>query len=242
MKKLFLYKLILIAVIGSVVAANFFLGFFLYYKDIYDYRNVVEETSGSIVRVISMDERSGGTGFFIRNNGKLYIITNRHVCGFDKLKKILTQDGVLSAAPVIRVDYNVDLCIIDSGAINGNPLTLASKSTTYQKAYSVGYPFLDSLTVTEGRIFEAKPLAVYEPASREECDAIRGMYMLYPQGGFCIKQSVMTHTSLRIFPGCSGSPVLNSQGEVIGVVAVSQMSTDYGGVVGLQFLKRFLSE
>jgi len=50
------------------------------------------------------------------------------------------------------------------------------------------------------------------------------------------------YTSLKIYPGHSGSPLLNEVGDVVGVAFAAQQSSDYGYIIPLEIVRGFLNE
>ncbi len=160
-----------------------------------------------------------GSGFIVDSKG--YIITNNHVV--DKADKIyvkLSTDDPESAdlgrpARVIGVDKATDLAVIKIETNVPLPTVKLGNSDSMQVGDSVlaiGSPFALAQTVTAG-IISAKNRTI-EPGAN-------GQFQHFIQ------------TDAAINPGNSGGPLLNMNGEVIGVNTA--IFTQSGGYQGLGF-------
>jgi serine protease Do len=135
-----------------------------------------------------------GTGFIIDRNG--YIVTNNHVVeGADKIKVVLQDERELDATVVGR-DPQTDLALIKVASDKPLPAVTLGKSSDLkvgQWVVAIGNPFGLDHTVTAG-IVSAKGRVIGS-----------GPYDDYIQ------------TDASINPGNSGGPLLNMQGEVVGI-------------------------
>jgi serine protease Do len=135
-----------------------------------------------------------GTGFIIDREG--YIVTNNHVVdGADKIKVVL-QDEREFEATVVGRDPQTDLALIKVDADKDLPAVPLGKSSDLQVGewvVAIGNPFGLEHTVTAG-IVSAKGRVIGA-----------GPYDDYIQ------------TDASINPGNSGGPLLNMQGEVVGI-------------------------
>jgi len=145
-------------------------------------------------RAPDFKQRSLGSGFIIDREG--YIVTNNHVIeGADEIKVRLANDKEFDAKIVGR-DPNTDLALIQiKGAADLTPLDLgdSDKLTVGSWVIAVGSPFGLEQTVTAG-IVSAKGRVIGS-----------GPYDDFIQ------------TDASINPGNSGGPLLNMNGEVIGI-------------------------
>jgi serine protease Do len=152
-----------------------------------------------------------GTGFIIDNQG--YILTNNHVVeGADKITVTLS-DKKEYEAKVIGLDSKTDLALIKiDGAKDLIPLTLgdSDKLEVGDWVVAIGNPFGLDNTVTAG-IVSAKYRRSLGTASYED----------YIQTDAAINQ------------GNSGGPLINTDGEVIGIN--SNIYSQTGGSVGIGF-------
>jgi serine protease Do len=156
-------------------------------------------------------QRGLGTGFIIDKEG--YILTNNHVVeGADEIKVILSDKKEFTAK-VIGLDSKTDLALIKiDGAKDLVPLALgdSDKMEVGDLVVAIGNPFGFDNTVTAG-IVSAKYRRQLGTASYED----------YIQTDAAINQ------------GNSGGPLINIDGEVIGIN--SNMWSETGGSVGIGF-------
>lgn len=141
--------------------------------------------------VVTIRSNNGhGSGFFIGNKG--YIITNEHVVSAAKFIKILTSTGRELLGEVVRTDKARDIALITVSENRiGLPLNKSS-GIVGQDVYAAGSPLSESfsLTITKG---------IYSSLRVSE-------------RGFELIQS-----DVQVAPGSSGGPLLDKNGNVIGV-------------------------
>ncbi|HVP42907.1 MAG TPA: Do family serine endopeptidase [Terriglobales bacterium] len=157
-------------------------------------------------------ERSLGSGVIVDPNG--YIVTNEHVVDkADRIRVQLQNDppGVTYDAKVIGTDKETDLAVIKIEAKKPLPAAKLGNSDGMQVGdwvLAIGSPFGLEETVTAG-IVSAKGRNIV------------------PQRQF---QSFI-QTDAAINPGNSGGPLVNMNGEVIGInTAIFTQSMGYQGV------------
>ncbi len=186
---------------------------------------IISRTSSTtfLAKVPSPDEgdnnqvqESLGSGFIVDPKG--YIITNDHV--IDKADKIYvklstdpdTQD-LGRPARVIGVDKATDLAVIKIDTSTPLPTVKMGDSDTAEVGdwvEAIGSPFALAQTVTAG-IISAKNRTIDQGAP--------GQFQHFIQ------------TDAAINPGNSGGPLLNMNGEVIGVnTAIYTQSAGYEGI------------
>ncbi len=149
--------------------------------------------------------RGLGSGFFISNDG--YILTNNHVV--DEAKEILVTltDSREFKARVIGTDERTDIALLKIEAKEVIPLVIGDPKTLKkgQWVLAIGSPFGLDATVTSG---------IISAIGRDTGD-----YLPFIQ------------TDVAVNPGNSGGPLLNLNGEVIGVN--SQIISRSGGFMGI---------
>src|SRR5438270_5712854 len=159
-------------------------------------------------------QRSLGSGVVLNTNG--YIMTNFHVVDkADRIRVKLFDEpvGVLHDAKVIGIDRETDLAVIKIDPPKDHPLTAArlgdsDKMTVGDWVLAIGSPFDLEATVTAG-IVSAKGRTL--PGGRQFQSFIQ--------------------TDAAINPGNSGGPLVNMNGEVIGInTAIYTQSFGYQGV------------
>ncbi|MGA2807619.1 MAG: trypsin-like peptidase domain-containing protein [Terracidiphilus sp.] len=157
-----------------------------------------------------------GSGFIVDPKG--YIITNNHVIEkADKIYVKLSTDpdsqDLGRPAHVVGVDKATDLAVIKIDTSSALPTVKLGNSDTAQVGdwvEAIGSPFALSQTVTAG-IISAKNRTIEPGAS--------GQFQHFIQ------------TDAAINPGNSGGPLLNMNGEVIGVnTAIYTQSAGYQGI------------
>ncbi len=159
-----------------------------------------------------MRERSLGSGVIVDAKG--YILTNEHVVDkADRIRVQLQDDppGTYHDAKVIGTDKETDLAVIKIEAPRALPAAKLGNSDSMQvgdRVLAIGSPFGLNETVTAG-IVSAKGRNIV------------------PQRQF---QSFI-QTDAAINPGNSGGPLVNMNGDVIGInTAIYTQSMGYQGV------------
>jgi serine protease Do len=157
-------------------------------------------------------ERSLGSGVIVDSKG--YIVTNRHVVEKADRVRVRFQDdppGVQHDAKVIGADQETDLAVIKVDMDRSLPAAKMGNSDNMQVGdwvLAVGSPFGLSETVTAG-IVSAK--------GRD----------IVPNRQF----QTFIQTDAAINPGNSGGPLVNMNGEVIGInTAILSETNAYAGV------------
>jgi serine protease Do len=164
----------------------------------------------------SQVRESLGSGFIVDSKG--YIITNNHVIEkADKIYVKLSTDpdsqDLGRPARVIGIDKATDLAVIKIDTSTGLPTVKLGNSDSAQVGdwvEAIGSPFALAQTVTAG-IISAKHRTIEPGAS--------GQFQHFIQ------------TDAAINPGNSGGPLLDMNGEVIGVnTAIYTQSAGYQGI------------
>ena len=141
-----------------------------------------------------------GSGVIIRENG--YILTNRHVVEDAEKIEVRLRDGRTFKATVRGVDPQSDVAVIKIEA-KGLPvakLANSAKVRVGEFAIAIGAPFSLDYSVTFGHV-SAKGRSNIVPAF---------------SGGAMLDQDFI-QTDANINPGNSGGPLVNIEGEVMGI-------------------------
>jgi serine protease Do len=157
----------------------------------------------------------GGSGVIVRSDG--YILTNDHVVGGAENVTVTLFDGREFPGKVMR-DYATDLAVVKIEADNLPTAKLGDSSKVRPGAWAIaiGSPLGFSNTLTVG-VVSALEREMSIPDSEGP-----GRYY-----------ASLIQTDASINPGNSGGPLLNLQGEVIGInVAIASPT---GGNIGLGF-------
>jgi serine protease Do len=160
----------------------------------------------------SIRERSLGSGVIVDSKG--YIVTNRHVVEKADRIRVRFQDdppGVQHDAKVIGTDQETDLAVIKVDIDRSLPAAKMGNSDSMQVGdwvLAVGSPFGLSETVTAGIV------------SAKGRDIVPGKQF-----------QTFIQTDAAINPGNSGGPLVNMNGEVIGInTAILSETNAYAGV------------
>lgn len=152
-----------------------------------------------------------GTGMIVTENG--YILTNEHVSGAKYTTCYVTlPNGKSYKANVVWSDSDIDLAIVKINAKNLNYVTFGDSSTVKvgEKVYAIGNPigYEFQRTVTSGIVSAVNRTITIEEENKSS-------YM-----------EDLIQTDATINPGNSGGPLINSQGEVIGINSVKITSAE----------------
>ena len=155
-----------------------------------------------------------GSGFVYDNTG--HIITNNHVID-DALKITVTfLDGESYAAEIVGNDADLDLAVLKINTRNSylHHLELGSSSELKvgQQVVAIGNPFGLSGSMTTGIVSQIGRL-------------------LPQESGYSIPNVIQTDAAIN--PGNSGGPLLNLNGEVVGINTAIQSET--GNFTGVGF-------
>jgi S1-C subfamily serine protease len=158
-----------------------------------------------------------GSGFVYDKQG--HIITNAHVVGEAKIVDVAFIDGNRYTAKVVGTDIYSDLAavqIIDNATQRLKPLVIenSSKLEVGDPVIAIGNPFGLSDTMTIGIVSQGGRLL---PSSA-------GL-------GFSIPGAIQTDAQIN--PGNSGGPLLNIQGQVIGINTAAISASTQGGFSGV---------
>lgn len=167
--------------------------------------------------MVALQGSKSGSGFIYRSDG--WIVTNDHVVnGYDKVKVVL-GDGREVTGKVTRAnDPQLDLALVKVDERDLPALSLAdsSKIRLGQIAMAIGAPFGLDDSVTFGHVSAmGRPGAIPDPST--------GQVRVY---------SGLIQTDAAINPGNSGGPLLNINGEVIGVNSAINSQTGSNNGVG----------
>lgn len=173
----------------------------------------------------SLEEYGEGSGVIYANqNGKGYIVTNYHVVkGSDSLQVIMS-DGTKVTAKLVGTDELTDLAVltIDAKYVKGTATFGNSDAVTPgEPVIAIGSPLGSeyATSVTQG-IISAKSRTVDITNS----------------SGQTTGQATVIQTDAAINPGNSGGPLVNAEGQVVGINSMKlAQSNDGTAVEGMGF-------
>jgi S1-C subfamily serine protease len=158
-----------------------------------------------------------GSGFVIDTEG--HVLTNNHVVeGADRISVKLGESETAHSATVVGSDPATDIAVLKVDAPQGqlHPLTLghSAEMEVGDPVVAIGNPFGLDRTVTSG-IVSALQRQIQAP------------------NGFSISNVIQTDAAIN--PGNSGGPLINGEGEVIGINSQIETGGGGNGNVGIGF-------
>ncbi|MBV8882822.1 MAG: trypsin-like peptidase domain-containing protein, partial [Chroococcidiopsidaceae cyanobacterium CP_BM_RX_35] len=149
-------------------------------------------------------ERGTGSGFILSPDGRL--LTNAHVVAAADTVRVLLSDGRSFEAKVLGTDQVTDVAVVKIPAMGLPTVKLGSskKLVPGEWAIAIGNPLGLDNTVTAGII------SATERSSAEVGDPDQRVSFI--------------QTNAAINPGNSGGPLLNAQGEVVGINTATQIN------------------
>lgn len=177
-------------------------------------QEIFVKCSPSVVAIVSQSQsrfgiaESSGTGIIMREDG--YIITNHHVIDGAAQVTVTTKDGEYPAT-VVGSEAKSDIAVlkIDAQGLTAAEFGQSSELVTGDSAIVIGNPlgleFADTMTVG------------YVSATEREVQ---------------ISEYIMSLIQIdaAVNPGNSGGPLINSRGQVVGVVNAKIAQDDVEGI------------
>ncbi|MCC6616449.1 MAG: trypsin-like peptidase domain-containing protein [Anaerolineae bacterium] len=160
-------------------------------------------------------ERGLGSGFVIDNAG--YIVTNDHVVDGANSIEVAFVDGTLARARVIGLDPDSDIAVLQVEDVPADilqPVNFGDSDNLFigESVLAIGSPFGERWTLTSGIV--------------SGVDRVISALSNFSIGG-------VIQTDASINPGNSGGPLLNLDGQVVGVNA--QIASSSGSNSGVGF-------
>ncbi len=167
-----------------------------------DADRIFKLNSKAVVMVTAYDEEGNiicrGSGFIVKRDG--VVVTNYHVIGMASDIKVKAGNKIFDVEGLIFTDKINDLAILKARAKNMPVVKLGviGEANIGEHVYVIGYPLGLENTISVG--------------------LLRGIREIDE------KREILQITA-PVSPGSSGSPVFNSNGEVIGVATTSEHAT-----------------
>jgi len=178
--------------------------------------NRVKEGIVQVTNYKTDGQKVSGSGFIFDNCG--YLITNHHVIERAREIEVAFHNGIIQKATVVGSDAYSDIAVLRLSQYSGPMLTLgdSDKVNIGDNVIAIGNPFGLEGTVTSGIVSQ------------------KGRLLPGP-GGFSIPDIIQLDAAVN--PGNSGGPLLNSKGEVVGIISarIELLRTAERAAVGLGF-------
>jgi 2-alkenal reductase len=188
--------------------------------------NLYQRTHQSVVHILtypSVNETlplASGSGFVYDGQG--HIVTNNHVVEDGVVFEIIFSDGSRRRAEVVGRDVDSDLAVIrvDSLPPGVQPLPLGNSDNIQvgQFVVAIGNPFAEQVSMAVG-IISGLSRSLESQRALED-----------PELRYTLPEVIQTDAPIN--PGNSGGPLLNLQGEVLGVNSAIRSNTGFNSGVG----------
>lgn len=170
-------------------------------------------------------QRSGGSGFIISPDG--YIVTNNHVIeGATRVQVQYGDEGRIATAKVVGTDPPTDLALLKidvDGALPTVPLGDSTQIRVGDWALAIGNPLQFENTLTVG-VISAKNRSLGISATTQS-----------------FENFIQTDAAINF--GNSGGPLLNINGEAVGInTAIRASAQNLGFATPVNVLKRILPQ
>lgn len=176
----------------------------------------------------------GGTGYLINSpRYGVVVLTNKHICDMNPEGDIFLMDqdtGARYYTKTKRKGVRTDLCELETPAEFLNKyagLTLAPATRAYQAGemlYVYGHPALRKLTASRGPFLNQS----YVPLTKTEESYLEG------------NRLNVGRADVAIYPGSSGSPILDKDGLVVGTIFAYETDSHIGVFIPIAEMYEFL--
>jgi 2-alkenal reductase len=178
-----------------------------------------QQANPAVVYIIA-EPIGSGSGFVYDDQG--HIVTNDHVVEGARSLEVVFASGERRAATLVGTDLDADLAVIqvDSlpGGVNPLPLAAADDIAVGQFVVAIGNPFGEQGSMS---------LGIVSGLGR----SLTSQRAQYGSGSSYTLPSVI-QTDAPINPGNSGGPLLNLDGQVVGINAAIASTTGANSGVG----------
>ena len=178
---------------------------------------VVQSNTGQLPSLPSdptVPQQAEGSGFVLDSRGNL--VTNYHVVEGARKIEVRFFDGTVVRARYVGGDADADLAIlqVSMDPARLKPVRIGDSDQVFvgQRAIAIGNPFGQEWTMTTG--------------------IVSAIGRTLPSGNSVYAIPEMIQTDAAINPGNSGGPLLNAQGEVIGVNTMIMSRSNSSAGVG----------
>lgn len=222
-----------------------------------------QKARASVVTISASGSQQQGTGSGVVFDDQGHILTNTHVVTLDGTTsrasiEVQTDDGSVRKAEIVGTDPMSDLAVlkVDPGGLTPASFADSSEVNVGDTTIAIGAPLGLSGTVTEGIVSNLdRTITVASSAAPKGPSETEGggngggqdFFFNFPDGQSNSQQAKSSvylnviQTDAAINPGNSGGPLVNTDGEVIGInVAIASAGGESGaegtaGNIGVGF-------
>ena len=196
--------------------------------------SVASSVLPSVVSVVATSQSAAGEGSGVILTEDGYILTNNHVVEGATDLVVRFNDGATAAATVVGTDPTGDLAVIKADGVTG--LTAATLGTSGdvqvgEQVVAIGSPLGLSATVTSGIVS-----ALNRPVRTSSEEDQQQQAPTGTASTTTILNAIQTDAAIN--PGNSGGPLVNMQGQIIGInSAIASLSSgeSQSGSIGVGF-------
>lgn len=204
-------------------------------------RSIAEQ---SVVQIYG--QNGTGTGSHVQlPNGKIVILTNKHICQMTgPLTVKSVKNKLVVERKIILISEDHDLCAIEPlDGVSG--IKIGSAPELGDELYTLGHPRGDALNVSKGEYFDDKKIQLGQDSESDgSCKEGKPITQdtIFGPVTFCVIERTSIQLSTPTYPGNSGSPVLNKYGRLVAVIFAGNPSIENQGfAVPLSAVKEFLA-
>jgi S1-C subfamily serine protease len=185
---------------------------------------IFKQVENSVVQITSKISNATtlGSGFVYDKQG--HIVTNAHVAGDATVVDVTFVDGNRYSAEVIASDIYSDIAVLQ---ISQNTIHSQQQLSSYLKSLVLGNS--SNLDIGDTVIAIGNPFGLSDTMTTGIVSGI-GRSVPVSAGGFSIPNAIQTDAPVN--PGNSGGPLLNMQGEVIGMNTAAILSSNSFSGIG----------
>lgn len=173
--------------------------------------SILQPDANSILNIGSTNKWGLGTGVIVSKNG--YILTNQHLANkVNSLVTVTLNNGNSTQGKVVWIEENLDLAIVKINANNLSPLPIGDS---------------DNVVIGEEVIAIGNPIGIefQRSATKGIVSGINRTLKIEDDVSSVIMENLI-QTDASINTGNSGGPLINSNGEVIGINTVKITSAE----------------
>lgn len=182
-----------------------------------------------------------GTAFNVRLLDRTVSLTVAHVCEYIA-KSHIAPIRILAILP------EEDLCLIQSLKPEAPYLDLSKKSLSKdEEIMALGYPTDYDSVPSFGYLSHVQETAIArQPGDGGECAPYESLEVIGSFLGLieikaCVHRYLTQATNVIIFPGNSGSPVVDRTGDLVGIMSAGNGQTNFGHMLSIEDIKEFLA-